>query len=124
MATAGIEDDMASVASISFSEQHTTQREEEKGRNHNFDEKTLSSGSSDNIVEATLTRSQIAEARRERLQLVQDEMDAKKLRAQAAGKVERARDEVAQRQFLVERARVAAVNMQNQKHQYAMSQTM
>ena len=124
MATAGTEDDMVSVASISFSEQHTTQREEEKGRNHNFDEKTLSSGSSDNIVEATLTRSQIAEARRERLQLVQDEMDAKKLRAQAAGKVERARDEVAQRQFLVERARVAAVNMQNQKHQYAMSQTM
>lgn len=124
MATAGTEDDMVSVASISFSEQHTTQREEEKGRNNNFDEKTLSPGSSDNIVEATLTRSQIAEARRERLQLVQDEMDAKKLRAQAAGKVERARDEVAQRQFLVERARVAAVNMQNQKHQYAMSQTM
>ena len=124
MATAGIEDDMASVASISFSEQHTTQREEEKGRNNNFNEKTLSSGSSNSIVEASLTRSQIAEARRERLQLVQDEMDAKKLRAQAAGKVERARDEVAQRQFLVERARVAAVNMQNQKHQYAMSQTM
>ena len=66
-------------------------------------------------VKAKKDRSQIAEANRERLQLLQDEADAAKLRRLAAERSGKVKETESLRIQMLERAKIASANMQHQK---------
>ena len=66
-------------------------------------------------VKAKQDRSQIAEANRERLQLLQDEADAAKLRRLAAERSGKVKETESLRIQMLERAKIASANMQYQK---------
>lgn len=66
-------------------------------------------------VKAKMDRSQIAEANRERLQLLQDEADAAKLRRLAEERSGKVKETESLRLQMLERAKIASANMQYQK---------
>ena len=125
MVVAAHDDVIRLKAQVEFSEQRMKQLEDEEVKEKLLQDKlalALKEVKKLNVLdlEAKATRSEIAEANRERLQLMQDEADAEKIRAHAAGKAQRARDEEAQRMSMVEKAQAAAANMQHQRKQKAM----
>ena len=66
-------------------------------------------------VEAKMSRSQIAEANRERLQLIQDEADAARIRFLASERTSKVKESETLRLQMLEKAKIASANMQRQK---------
>ena len=66
-------------------------------------------------VEAKMNRSQIAEANRERLQLIQDEADAARIRSLAVERTSKVKESEILRLQMLEKAKIASANMQRQK---------
>ena len=66
-------------------------------------------------VEAKMSRSQVAEANRERLQLIQDEADAARIRFLAVERTSKVKESETLRLQMLEKAKIASANMQRQK---------